>query len=124
MSQKNIRCHHCGKELLVSSRAFSICCSGCNRRVNVEDRTITDHHATKQIETSGSIVVAPRGELHAQLRVKDLQVQGRLLGNVTADEKVTLNAQGQIVGDITAARLEVDCGARLKGFCRIEPQEP
>jgi len=121
MRQKKVYCHHCQAELLVSQRAFSVNCSHCHRRVSVEDFYISSYHNTGQIETCGSLLVGPAGDLRACLMVQDLQVQGQLHGNVFARGKVSLARSGRLFGNITASRLEVACGAVVKGFCRIEP---
>ena len=122
MDKKKVICRHCGREMLVSLRAFSTCCPGCNQRLGVGDQTFTGPVTVNRIETCGSVVVAPKGHLHAHLRVKNLQVQGgRCQGDVVADEKVTIASGARLEGDITANRLEVSSGARLKGFLRIGP---
>ena len=122
MTHKKIRCYHCGQDVLVPSKAFSAVCPCCNRRVSVEDHVISATYTTSNIETCGSLVVAPTGNLQARLRVQNLQVQGRLKGNVAADGKVTLSQQANLCGDITAGSLEISDGAKLKGFCRIGPK--
>jgi len=121
MQKRKINCYHCRQELLVSSRAFSVVCSGCNQRVSVEDFIISSGHTTHRIETCGSLLVTDKGILRSRLRVYNVMVQGQLFGNVVADGKVTLTAGAHLEGDITANRLEVNNGARLYGFCRIEP---
>ena len=121
MDKKKITCHYCGQEVLVSLRAFSTCCPGCNQRLGVEDHTVSGQYVVSCIDTCGSVVISPKGDLHGQLRVKNVQIQGRCQGNVVADEKVTIDSGARLDGNVTAQRLEVNPGARLKGFCRIGP---
>jgi hypothetical protein len=118
-AKKAVHCYHCGKELLVSVRAFSTCCPKCNQRLGVEDRTISGHYEITLIETCGTVQVGPAGDLRSRLRVRDLQVQGQCQGNIVADGKVSLDSNARVEGDITAKRLEVNPGARLKGYYRI-----
>lgn len=120
-AKKAVQCYHCGEELLVSVRAFSTCCPNCNQRLGVENRTISGHYEITRIETCGSVQIGPTGDLRSRLRVKDLQVQGQCQGNIVADDKVTLDSDARVEGDITADRLEVNPGARLKGYYRIGP---
>jgi cytoskeletal protein CcmA (bactofilin family) len=121
MQQKKVYCHHCGKELLVSAKAVSIGCPHCNRRISVEDLTVSSYHIRACLETCGSIRVAPTGILQGRVRSRSLQVEGQLRGNVTADDKVSLASGASISGDITARSLEVNSGGIINGFCRIEP---
>ena len=124
MQLRKVYCTHCGKELLVSRRAFSLSCCHCHQRVCVENHTIDAYHAVTNIETSGSLSVTRTGQVRARLRVQDLDVAGQVYGNVTARGKVTLAAGARIVGDVTAHRLEIKDGAKLNGFVRIEPETP
>ena len=44
-----------------------------------------------------------------------------MYGDITARGKVTVYPGAQLIGDVTASRLEVKSGALLKGFFRIQP---
>ena len=112
-------CTHCGKALEVSPKAFSVSCPHCYNRVSIEDHMISSHHAITNIETCGSVAVTPSGDVRAQLRVHDLQIEGRLRGNVIANGKVSVSGTARIVGDVYANRLEVRPGAHLSGFFTI-----
>jgi predicted acyltransferase (DUF342 family) len=46
-------------------------------------------------------------------------VEGTLSGNVEAADRVAVSATGQVHGDIQAARMTMDEGATVNGFCRI-----
>lgn len=123
ITHKRVCCYHCGNELLVSTRALSLFCPLCNQRVSVEDHFISSRYQQSHIDTCGSLVVSAGGDLRARLRVHSLEVDGRLHGNVVVTDKVAINSSGSVTGDITAKRLEVQCGGLLKGFCKIERQE-
>ncbi len=116
-------CTHCGRELEVSDRAFSVNCRYCNQRVGVEDHIIQSYHSVTNIETSGSISVTPTGHVRARLRVQNLEVAGQMYGDIVARGKVTVYPGGRLVGDVNASRLEVRAGALLKGYYRIEPHQ-
>ncbi len=120
-----IYCNHCGRELTVSDRTVSTNCRWCNQRVAVQDQIINHYHCGTNIETAGSIVVAEHGHVRARLQALNLEVQdrGQVYGSVTAQEKVTIGAEANLLGDVTAARLEVRPGAHLRGFYRIGPTE-
>ena len=124
MAKKETYCPYCGKKLLVSQRAFSVVCPYCHQRVGVEDHVISNFYTVNLIESSGSLRVARSGNLYAKVKVTHLDVEGQLHGNVSVKGKVTIEPGGRLVGDVTAPRLEVKPGAKLKGFCRIEPNAP
>ncbi len=118
---RTVICTHCGRELEVSDRAFSVNCRYCNQRVGVEDHVIQTYHSVTNIETGGSISVTPTGHVRAKLRVQNLEVAGQMYGDIVARGKVTVYPGARMVGDVSASRLEVKEGALLKGYYRIEP---
>jgi hypothetical protein len=121
-TKKVVQCYHCGKALLVSVRAFSVCCPYCSQRVGVENLSISNRYEVHRIETCGELTVEAEGFLRAHLHVNDLLVAGQLYGNVEAEGKVTLTATGRIKGDVRASRLEIDAGGLLEGYCDIQPE--
>ncbi len=112
-------CTHCGRELLVSPKAFSVNCRYCNQRVCIENHLIESHHTITNIETSGDVAITPTGHVRAQLHAGNIYVEGQIFGNVTADGKVRVANNARITGDVSAEKLEVKDGASLNGFYSI-----
>ena len=121
MAKKETCCPHCQKRLRVSERAISVVCPYCHQRVAVEDHIISDYCSVSLVESTGSLRIASNGNLHARVRVNYLEIQGQLHGNVIAQGKVTVEPGGFLEGNVTTPSLQVKPGAKLKGFCRIEP---
>ena len=48
-----------------------------------------------------------------------MTIDGLVEGNVTATDRVELNAKAQLKGDLTASKLVVTEGASFIGHCRI-----
>ena len=65
--------------------------------------------------------VTGTGDLRTRLHSLNLEVEGSFHGNVRIVDKVAIKGGARFVGDISARRLVVFSGARLKGFYRIEP---
>ena len=122
MQPKTISCYHCGKKLVVARRAISIVCPYCNKHLSIEDQVIESHYNMNRIETCGSLRVEQGCNVRARVQVHNLEVQGRVQGDVTAHNKITVESGAHLNGDITAPRLEVNNGGMINGFCRIEPQ--
>ena len=73
------------------------------------------------METCGNVRVTGTGNLRTRLHSLNLEVEGMFHGNVRIVDKVTLKGGARFEGDVSARRLVVFSGARLKGFYRIEP---
>ncbi|MEM0915609.1 MAG: polymer-forming cytoskeletal protein, partial [Planctomycetota bacterium] len=50
-----------------------------------------------------------------------VQVDGRVEGNLNANDTVRLNANGAVKGDITAAKMVMAEGAAFYGMCAVGP---
>jgi cytoskeletal protein CcmA (bactofilin family) len=62
-----------------------------------------------------SVTVGPDGEVHASIVGRVVMVEGKVEGNITADEQVILRSSASVQGDITAPRVVLEDGARFRG---------
>ncbi len=61
------------------------------------------------------LTVGARAAVKANLVAKSILISGTVIGNVTATERLDLQATGSVEGDITAPRLVMVDGAIVKG---------
>lgn len=61
------------------------------------------------------LTIGPNGRLEAELSAKSIIVIGRVKGNLTATERIEIQATGVVEGDVQAPRLNVQEGAVLNG---------
>jgi cytoskeletal protein CcmA (bactofilin family) len=66
------------------------------------------------------VVVGESGQIEGDVHSKLILVHGKLKGNVSANDKVTINARGTMIGDIVAPRVVVSDGAIFKGRIDME----
>ena len=64
---------------------------------------------------SSQLTVAANGQLQAEVNAKSIVVIGRVNGNLTATERIEIQATGIVDGDIKTPRLLVQEGATLNG---------
>ena len=80
-----------------------------------EDLTI-DGKLRGKIKLSGhALTIGPNGKIEASLRAKSIIVEGEVKGNITADDKIQITADGSVVGDLRAPRIALDDGACFAG---------
>jgi cytoskeletal protein CcmA (bactofilin family) len=79
--------------------------------IRIDGKVIGDVHAKT------SAVIGPEGTLEGNLAARNVSVSGRVHGNLTALEKLTLETKSIVSGDIRAARLVVDEGSTFDGKC-------
>ena len=73
-----------------------------------------------EISSSKALLVENSGIVKANVRVKSARISGVLVGNITAEERVEIAADGRMVGDIIAPKIIINDGAAFRG--RIDMQ--
>ncbi len=70
------------------------------------------------------LTIGPNGKATAGAKAREVDVQGRIDGNVVTQEKISIRNGGQLVGDITAAGIVIEDGAYFKGSIDIVRRPP
>jgi cytoskeletal protein CcmA (bactofilin family) len=65
------------------------------------------------------VTIGRNGVVEADVNAKEVVVQGKLHGNVTAGELVEIRNGGTVVGDVSTVRISVEDGAFIKGGIEI-----
>jgi cytoskeletal protein CcmA (bactofilin family) len=80
-----------------------------------EDLTV-EGQVDGQIELSDHVLtVGPNGRITAQVAARAIIVLGRVMGNLTASEKVDIRESGAVEGDIVAPRVAIADGSHFRG---------
>ncbi len=61
------------------------------------------------------LTIGPNGKIKAQVNAKMVIVQGEVIGNVSATEKVDIRDNGSLDGDIASPRVAIAEGAHFRG---------
>ncbi|NUQ52510.1 MAG: polymer-forming cytoskeletal protein, partial [Phycisphaerales bacterium] len=72
-----------------------------------------------KVSSKGEVTIGDGAACKATIDAGRVLVDGVVEGNITAKEKVQLNAKARVVGDITAMTLVVSEGASFTGHCRV-----
>jgi cytoskeletal protein CcmA (bactofilin family) len=93
--------------------------------VSGSENLYVDGEVEGSIQLDGhSLTIGQNGRVRASLKAKDIVVQGRVDGSVTAGDRLDLRKTAVLVGDIQAQRLAVEDGAFLKGKIETTKAEP
>jgi len=81
------------------------------------------------INASETLIVGASGELtDVKVNVKNAIIGGKIKGNITASNKVTLESSSRLEGDLTAKLLVIEEGSLFTGNCQsgdqVTPQKP
>jgi cytoskeletal protein CcmA (bactofilin family) len=70
------------------------------------------------------LTIGPNGKANAGAKAREVEVMGRIDGNVETAEKISIRKGGQVVGDIKAAGIVIEDGAYFKGSIDIIRRGP
>jgi cytoskeletal protein CcmA (bactofilin family) len=65
------------------------------------------------------VVVGASGTVHGEIEARDIVIEGRVDGNLRADERVAISRSGQIKGDASAPRVAIEEGAVFNGAVEV-----
>ena len=74
-----------------------------------------------QITAKGELQVAEGAKCRASVEASRVTVDGMVEGNMVARERVSLNANASMKGDLTASKLVVAEGATFVGHVKVGP---
>jgi len=67
------------------------------------------------IKIKGSIFVGQTGRVEADIEADSIIIQGQIKGNVLARRQLEIQSLGQLMGDCTAASIDIKEGAIFEG---------
>jgi len=73
-----------------------------------------------RISATESLAVGDSGRIEADLVVKVAVIGGKVMGNIFAQDKIELQSESVVEGDITTRNLIVEEGAIFHGRCNMK----
>jgi cytoskeletal protein CcmA (bactofilin family) len=68
---------------------------------------------------NNDLSVESSANVDAEIRARNVSIRGHVKGNIHASGKVYIEKEGQMVGDIAAARISIVEGAQFKGSMKM-----
>jgi cytoskeletal protein CcmA (bactofilin family) len=100
------------------------------RSVVVQGQIITGEDLLIEGQFEGTITlndhcltVGAEGRVKAEIRARQVVIQGALTGNIEAREKIDIRRTGHVVGDLVASTVAIEDGAYFKGSIDISRDE-
>jgi cytoskeletal protein CcmA (bactofilin family) len=84
-----------------------------------EDLVIEGKFQGKIDINKSDLTVEQNAEVDAEIRARNITIRGRVKGKIHAAGKVYIEKEGQMIGDIAAARISIMDGAQFKGSMKM-----
>jgi len=94
---------------------------GCKIKGDIElQGTIRiDGQFEGSISCPDTLIIGKSGVVKADVKVKNAVIGGKLVGNISAANKIELQTGSHVEGDIQTARLVIDEGVFFEGNCKM-----
>ena len=88
-----------------------------NGNIESEGDLRIDGEIHGEITIKGKLVIGVDGKIIGNVKCTSAKVEGRLIGDIKANEAVHLISQSNLEGNVMTARLIVDEGSVFNGSC-------
>jgi cytoskeletal protein CcmA (bactofilin family) len=79
---------------------------------------------TGEIQSGDTLIIGEKGVVHASIQASTVIINGEVVGNVLATERVELRGTARVVGDVEAPVIVVEEGVLFEGHCRMTRGRP
>ena len=105
--------------------ARTLACLGSTITVKGEITSDEDLQIDGKVEGPVSLrghrlTVGRSAQLNSEITAREVIVYGNASGNLRARDRVEIKKDGQVIGDISTARISIEDGAYFKGHIEIE----
>jgi cytoskeletal protein CcmA (bactofilin family) len=76
------------------------------------------------VRLTGDLLVGTKARIEATVHARNITIEGKLTGDVSADERVELVSSASVDGNIKAPKIVVAEGARFRGSVDMGSQRP
>ena len=94
-----------------------------NGKLSIQNSIRIEGKVNGEISSTGTVTIGAKGEVEGDIMSVNTIVGGRVKGSIKATEKIILEANSILVGDLQAARLTIDEGAMFEGKCSMTDEE-
>ena len=84
-----------------------------------EDLVIRGRVLGKISLPENDLLVDSSGRVEAEARVRNVRIRGEFVGNISATGKVIIESTARMRGDLSAAVISIEDGAKFKGTVKI-----
>ncbi|SRR5712691_6948244 len=79
---------------------------------------------TGEISSNDTLIIGEKGVVNATVRAGVVLVNGEVVGNILATERVELRGSARMFGDVEAPVVVVEEGVLFEGHCRMTKSRP
>ena len=75
------------------------------------------------LDAKGNLTISEGAVVNAEIKGENINIAGKVIGNISADGKLVLTKTAHVIGDINIPILVIEEGAYLEGNCHMITEE-
>ena len=87
--------------------------------IEANSAKVTASNIIGSIKCDGNVVITARSEIHGDIHNSSISVDGIVNGSIYSKERVRINENAEIYGNVTAASIAIEEGAVVNGNVKI-----
>ncbi len=76
------------------------------------------------ISTDDILIVGEHADVHADIKVGEIEIHGQVFGSITAERRIDVTATGRVRGDVHTPLLAVTPGGLIDGRIQMAGETP
>jgi cytoskeletal protein CcmA (bactofilin family) len=88
--------------------------------ITSDEEVVVQGNLRGKLTSSDAVSIGSAGVVQADVAGQSVSIAGQVTGDVSAPERVDIQAGGRLVGDVKAARFTIADGASFKGAVDME----
>ena len=88
-----------------------------NGKVSIQNSIRIEGKIIGEVYSSGTVTIGAKGEVEGNIEAINSIIGGKVKGSVIASDRIVLESNSILIGDLKAVKLTIDEGAMFEGKC-------
>lgn len=88
-------------------------------KLTFEGTVRIDGRFSGEIQTEGTLIIGESAEVQANIRASAVVVKGKVEGDVSASESLTIQSPARVTGNLATPNLMIEKGSFFEGHCSM-----
>lgn len=94
-----------------------------NGKVSIRNSVRIEGRIIGEISSTGTVTIGSKGEVEGDIVAVNAVIGGKVKGSIKASERIILETNSILIGDLKTAKLTIDEGAMFEGKCCMTEEE-
>jgi cytoskeletal protein CcmA (bactofilin family) len=77
-----------------------------------------------KIRSESCLIIGPKGSVQAEVNIKKILINGEFRGTIHATDRIEINKDGRVYGELFTPCLIIEAGAVFEGKCNMNEPPP